>query len=68
MTGLVFYTVAIPTVVVSNIIFWIDFGEWYKHMFGALKSLSGGHLLGKDDAIYWLFDIKNQPLRKDINE
>ena len=68
MTGLVFYTVAIPTVVVSNIIFWIDFGEWYKHMFGALKSLSGDHLLGKGDAIYWLFDIKNQPLRKDINE
>lgn len=67
MTGLVFYTVAIPTVVVSNIIYWIDFGEWYKHIFGVLKSLKGD-LLEKDDGLHWLFDIKNQPLRKDINE
>lgn len=66
MTGLVFYTVAIPTVVVSNIIYWIDFGEFYKHMFKALQKVNGD-IESDDSALFWLFDIKNQPLRKDID-
>ena len=67
MTGLVFYTVAIPTVVVSNIIYWIDFGDFYKHIFSAIKHLKGD-IEADDSVIFWLFDIKNQPLRKDIDE